>query len=468
MIVKRILLLLLPLVFFLPSCHKATKKQQLSNAESKAVIAKIKQKGKIIASTDFNSINYFLYRGEPMGYQYELLQAFANYLGVKLEIVVNNDLQKSFECLDNGVCDMIAMDLTKTMSRSKIVDFSVPIIHARQMLVQRKYSHKSKTEPIRNPINLAHKIIYVQKGSAFAERLKNLQQEIGDTIQIVEDPVSSVEELVLLVAKGKIDYTICDEHLAGVYERNYPELDIKTPVSFQQNLGWAVKKGSNELLKALNNWITNYKGSKEYMLTYSRYFDNPRSVEFAQSEFNTLEKGIISRYDRLIQKYSTHIGWDWRLLASLIYQESGFQPKATSRGGAVGLMQLVPNTAKKYSVSGKSSPDFQINAGVKYLKLLDKEFMSSVHDQNERTKFVLASYNVGINHVQDAQRLAKKYKKDPNLWTNNVDWFMIQKSNPQFCKDSVVLYGTCHGKETYNFVNEVFERYYHYKNVTDK
>ena len=129
MIVKRILLLLLPLVFFLPSCHKATKKQQLSNAESKAVIAKIKQKGKIIASTDFNSINYFLYRGEPMGYQYELLQAFANYLGVKLEIVVNNDLQKSFECLDNGVCDMIAMDLTKTMSRSKIVDFSVPIIH---------------------------------------------------------------------------------------------------------------------------------------------------------------------------------------------------------------------------------------------------------------------------------------------------------------------------------------------------
>ena len=136
MIVKRILLLLLPLVFFLPSCHKATKKQQLSNAESKAVIAKIKQKGKIIASTDFNSINYFLYRGEPMGYQYELLQAFANYLGVKLEIVVNNDLQKSFECLDNGVCDMIAMDLTKTMSRSKIVDFSVPIIHVFSFIYQ--------------------------------------------------------------------------------------------------------------------------------------------------------------------------------------------------------------------------------------------------------------------------------------------------------------------------------------------
>ena len=468
MIVKRILLFLLPLVFFLPSRHKSAKKLQLTNAESKAVIEKIKQKGKIIASTDFNSINYFLYRGEPMGYQYELLKAFAGYLGVKLEIVVNNDLQKSFECLNNGVCDMIAMDLTKTMSRAKVVDFSTPIIQARQMLVQRKYNLRSRAEFVRNPVNLGRKIIYVQKGSAFAERLKNLQQEIGDTIQIVEDPVSSVEELVLLVAKGKIDYTICDEHLAQVYEHNYPELDIETPVSFPQNLGWAVKKGSNELLKALNNWLATYKGSKEYMLTYERYFHNPRSVEFAQSEFNTLERGIISRYDRLIQKYSTRLGWDWRLLASLVYQESGFQSKAASPGGAVGLMQLVPATAKKYAISRASSPDMQISAGVKYLKFLDKEFQSSVSDQTERTKFVLASYNVGINHVQDAQRLAKKYKKDPNVWTDNVDWFMIQKSNPQFCKDSVVYYGTCHGKETYNFVNEVFERYYHYKNVTDK
>ena len=128
-------------------------------------------------------------------------------------------------------------------------------------------------------------------------------------------------------------------------------------------------------------------------------------------------------------------------------------------------MQLMPNTAKKYGVDTSSPPDKQIEAGIKYIKLLDAQLKDYIPDSIERKKFVLASYNVGIGHVFDARRLAEKYNKNPDLWNNNVDSFLLLKSKPKYYLDSVVYYGYCRGSEPFNFVNEIFERYNNYKNV---
>lgn len=459
------LFVLLPLLFI--TCTRPEKSLKLTDAESKSVIQKIKAKGKIVASTDFNSINYFIYKGQPMGYQYDLLKSFSTYLGVELEIVVNNDINKAFECLNGGVCDIVAMDLTQTYGRAKMVDFSVPLVQTRQILVQRKSTRFHKKSMLRNPIDLGGKTVVIQKGSAYAERLHNLQEEIGDSIHIVEDPNCSAEELIFLVSKGKIDYTICDEHLSSIYENNYENLDFNTPISFPQNLGWAVKKGSNHLLQALNDWLRWYKNTKQFRLTYNKYFKNSQTNSLANADVENLQKGIISRYDKLIMKHSRKIGWDWRLLASLIYHESEFQPNVRSSNGAFGLMQLMPQTARRYGVTPKSSANANIAAGVNYLKYINKEF-SEIKNPEERTKFILAAYNVGIGHVMDARRLALKNKKDPDTWAYNVDWYMLQKSNPDFYNDSVVLFGYCPGQTVYNFVNEIYERYYHYKNITEK
>ncbi|MCK9617206.1 MAG: transporter substrate-binding domain-containing protein [Lentimicrobiaceae bacterium] len=458
---------LMLLLFSLIACRSKEKKEMLTDAESRFVIQKIKAKGKIVASTDFNSINYFIYKGEPLGYQYELLKSFSDYLGVELEIIVNNDINKAFECLNNGFCDIVAMDLTQTYSRSKKYDFSVPILQARQVLVQKKPLKGAKWQCVRNPLQLGGATIIVQKGSVYADRVRNLQEEIGDSITLIEDPTSTVEELAFLVSKGKIKYTICDEHVAKVYQRNYPNLDIQTAVSFPQNMGWAVQKGSTHLRHAMNDWLTQYKTTRQYKLTYNKYFQQSKASGFAHSEYENISKGIISPYDKIIRKHSREIGWDWRLLASLIYQESAFQPDAVSSNGAFGLMQLMPQTARKYRVSQYSHPDGNIKAGVKYLVLIEKQF-EDIPDKDERIKFVLAAYNVGIGHVMDARRLALKYKKDPDMWSNNVDGYMLQKSNPKYYNDSVVLFGYCPGKITYNFVNEIYDRYYHYKNITDK
>ena len=459
----------------LTSCLNNEKRlsEVLNGKSQSTALKKIRETGKLLALTDYNSTNYFIYRGEPLGYQFELLKLFADHLGVKLEIITNNDLNQSFESLSKDEIDIIAIGLAKTNERKEIIDFTIPMAQTRQVLVQRKPNNWRKIQTmdelesylIREPLDLAGKTIYIQKNSAFKERLLNLMEEIGDSIYIIEDDNREVEELIAAVATGKIDYTISDEHVALVNERYYSDIDVKTAVSFTQNLSWAVNKGQDSLLIALNNWITGFKNSLTAGLLYNKYFKNPRTVNYANSVFNSIGGGKISSYDGIVKEISLRYEMDWRLVSSIIYQESGFKQNAKSWVGAYGLMQLMPSTAKMFGIDSLSSPKDQIEAGLKFIQWLDKQIPEEVVDVNERTKFILAAYNVGLAHVFDARRLAAKYERDPNVWTGSVDTFLLQKSNPKFYRDSVVRYGYCRGEEPYNFVIEILDRYDHYKNL---
>ena len=471
-----IIILIITTQFFF-SCNNTetqTNDEEIKNTISKpTLLDKIKKRGKLIAVTDYNSTNYFVYRGTPMGYQFELLKLLADHLEVKLVLEINNDINECFEGLNTGEYDIIALGLTVTKERNRIVDFTTPITQTRQVLVQRKPDKWRKMRTydeverhlIRNPLQLAGKTINIQKNTTFYSRLKNLSDEIGDSIFIIEDPDKEVEELITDVVNKDIDYTISDEHIALVNKKYYPDIDVKTPISFQQNIAWAVKKGDSILLTEINNWLESFNKSLTSRFIYDKYFKNPRSVYIAKSEYHSISGGKISRFDEEIKKNSKIIDWDWRLLASLIYQESQFRVNARSWVGAFGLMQLMPNTAKKYGVDSLSPPEEQIAAGVKFLKLLDRQFLNKIENTKERKRFVLASYNAGIAHVYDARRLAEKNNKDPNIWEENVDFYLLNKSKPEFYRDSVVKYGYCRGEETYNFVSEIFERYEHYKNV---
>jgi len=439
------------------------------------VLKRILEDRVLVATTDYTSTNYFIYRGEPMGYQYEMLRSFADYLHVKLELRTINDLGGSFDCLNDGDCDILAQGLTITKERSEVLLFSQPLTQTRQMLIQRKPDNWRKMRTmdqieshlVRNPLELAGKTVHIQKNTIFLTRLETLSNEIGADISVIEHPEASVEELIEMVAKGEIEYTICDEHIAMVNKKFHPDIDVKTPVSFHQNVAWAVQKGAVGLMDTINSWLEDFRKSTASVYLYNKYFKNTRTVNIAKSDYYSLKGGKISPYDEKIKEYSSLIEWDWRLLASLIYQESRFHPDAKSWAGAYGLMQLMPHNADKYGIDSLSPPSDQIKAGVQFIKLLDRQFVDKIEDKEERTKFVLASYNAGIAHVYDARRLAEKYDKNPNLWDKNVDFYLLNKSKPEFYNDSVVKYGYCRGTETYNFVYDILDRYNHYKNVIE-
>jgi membrane-bound lytic murein transglycosylase F len=432
----------------------------------------IRARRKLIAVTDINSTNYFIYKGEPMGFNYELLKSFSDHIGIDLEIVTENHLDKAFEMLNSGEADLIAIGLTVNSSRKLDIQFTEPIEETRQVLVQRKPENwRALTADdidkrlIRNQLDLAKKTVYVQEGSSHVERLVTLASEIGDSINIVEVPYDS-EKLIRNVAEGEVDYTVCDENVAEVNATYYPGIDINTPVSFPQNIAWGVrKKNSEKLLQELNQWITSYKRTESYALLYAKYFRNSRSHTIVKSDYYALNTGKVSRYDDLIRKFSARINWDWRLLASLICQESHFNPTVRSWAGAYGLMQIMPVTGKNFGIDVTSSPENNMKAGIKYINYLHSIFDTKIPDENERLNFILAAYNAGPGHVLDAMKLAQKNGMDPQKWEGNVAVWMLKKTEPKYYNDSVVKNGYFKGTESVAFVTEILDRYEHYKNI---
>ncbi len=437
-------------------------------------LSHILERGVLRATTDYNSTNYFVYRGEPMGFHLELLKLFASHLGVELEVTASNNLEDNLSCLlFEEECDVIALDLTVTRSRSRFVNFTEPHSQTRQVLVQRKpgdwfnmRSSEIEDHLVRSQLDLAGKTIHVQKNAAFISRLNHLMEEIGDTIYLVERE-EEVEQLIEMVANGEINYTVADEQLARVNQNYFASIDVRTPLSFYQNLAWAVRPGADELSEAINEWMREFKKTRQFANIYNKYYNNPRSVYIAKSPYNSLRGGNISAYDHYFKQYSEIVGWDWRLIASLAYQESRFNPSAVSWAGAFGVMQLMPGTAQMYNVGPESSVPEHIVAGVSYLNWIESVLENYIEDERERVKFVLASYNVGLGHVLDARRLAEKYGKDPNIWKNNVDYYLLNKSKPKYYLDPVVRYGYARGSEPYHYVYEILERYEHYLNALE-
>lgn len=460
--------LVIPLILmiFLQTCNQNRQTIRLRQPDKTVLGLKhIKLRGKLRVSTDYNSTNYFIYKGRAMGFQYELLNALAEELDVKLELYVENDLQSAFTNLENGDIDLIGMNLAITQDRQERFNFTLPHSQSKQVLIQRKASKNDTVPIIRNQLELGDKLIHVQQASAYVERLENLSKEIGRSIEIEKLDHIEVEELIGQVSKGEIDYTIADQNVAIVNKNYYTNIDIATEISFPQDMAWALRKGSDELTEAVNVWLQGFKKTARYNQIYRKYFLSSRIVRRHNSEYFTLKSGKISKYDELIKKNSKIIDWDWRLLSALISQESHFDPKAKSWVGAFGLMQLMPETAFRYDVDEDSSAEENVRAGVKHLKYLDRRLDKILIDKPDKLNFLLASYNVGLGHVLDARRLAKKNGQNPDLWKGSVDYYLLNKSKPEFYKDPVVKYGYCRGKEPYNYVRKILSIYDHYKNT---
>ncbi|MEK6782056.1 MAG: transporter substrate-binding domain-containing protein [Bacteroidota bacterium] len=455
----------------LPFCNPIKKESFATEPLVKLDLDQIVKRGYINALVDNNSTSYFIYRGTPMGYEYELLERLADYLKVELRIRVIAGIEEAIDLLNKGKGDVIAFPLTITKERTNFVAFSQTHFNTCQVLIQKKPDnwkanpYLAEKELIRNPADLIGKEIYVKKGSSFKDRLENLSNEIGGEIVIHEDSADSeTESLIAKVANGEIPLTVNDQTIAMVNATYYPEIDIKTVLSLPQQIAWAVRKNSPIMLESLNKWLSKIKKEGTFRVIFDKYFNSPRtSLKRVNSDFSSLGGNKLSPYDDYIKEGAKLLGWDWRLVASVVYQESNFDPNVKSWAGASGLMQLMPGTAEQYDVSNVYDPKQNIKAGVQFLKYLDNQWAKSIVAQNERMKFVLASYNVGLSHVLDARNLTKKYGKNPTLWEDHVEYFLLQKSNPKYYRDAVAVAGFCRCEGPVKYVKEVLYRFEEYK-----
>ena len=313
-----------------------------SEKEETGDLQQIKDSGELVVLTLYSSTSYFIYRGQDMGFQYELSEQFAKSLGVKLKIKVAGSVHDLIEKLLAGEGDLIAYNLpiTKEWKDSLIYCGEEVITH--QVIVQRA---GGRTKPLKDVTELIGKDVYVKPGKYY-ERLVNLDKELGGGIHIhkVSNDSITIEDLIMQVSQGKIPYTVADNDVARLNTTYYPNLNIGLSISFDQRASWAVRKDCPQLAEAANKWHEENMTSPAYTASMKRYFEISKAIP--HSPILSLREGKISHFDPLFKKYAPDINWDWRLLASLAYTESNFDTTAVSWAGARGLMQLMPATAR--------------------------------------------------------------------------------------------------------------------------
>jgi membrane-bound lytic murein transglycosylase F len=447
----------------------ANRKMQPKPRDLKEII----EDGKLVALTDFSSSSYFIYKGVPMGFEYELLSRFCDEIGVDLHMKPADDMDNIIALLLEEEGDVIAANYTVTNQRRQEVAFTKPVLQTRQVLVQRLpdewwgYNREQLDKQlIRNPVNLIGKDIHVRRHSAFYTRLLNLMDEVGGVINVKFAEGLGTEKLIEMVSKGQIDYTVADENVAVLNKTYYPNIDVRTPLSFAQNVAWACRPNSTALVDTLNNWLKSFKKTEAFAVIHMKYFKaRTQHKQRVLSEYSSLSGTKISPFDDIMREQSKRLQWDWKLLAAMIYQESKFMPNAQAWTGASGLMQLIPATAERFGAdSNIFDPRENIQAGVSFLSRLQGYWIDTLSDSSRAIPFILASYNVGLGHVLDAQRLAEKHDGDPFNW-DHVSTFLELKSQPQYYQDEVVRHGYCRGAEPVAYVRDILLLWEHYKNT---
>ncbi|MBT0812131.1 transporter substrate-binding domain-containing protein [Litoribacter ruber] len=458
-LLTRVIIFLLSTVALL-SCKKQHVEKQVDFWENTVELDldEIKKRGFIRAIVDNTSTSYYIYRGRRMGYEYEMLRNLSKDLGVNLKIFVASDIDEAFRKLNEGKVDIIAINLEKTADRTDLASFTKATNEIRTVLVQRN----GEEGTVQDLKDLEGRTVHVREGAVYKKQLQMWKDSLQLDFRIKEMPYDS-EGLVNLVVQKDIDFTVVDEDVASVNSNYYPQLDVSLEVSPASKVGWAVRSNSTKLLAGVNKWLTTFNKSSYQAILYDKYFVNKTNSYFrSNSPFSSISGNRISAYDEMIKKAAEGIGWDWRLLAALIFKESRFDTEAISYAGASGLLQLMPVTLERFGVSDPNDPFESLMGGVNYLKYLDKYWQKRVPEVNERIKFILASYNVGHGHVDDAWRLALKDGYNPSEW-DNVAIFLKQKSNPEIYRDPVVKSGYAKGHVAVNYVEDVYGLFESYK-----
>jgi len=381
-------------------------------------LEQIRQRGEIRVGTLYGPTSYYQRDDTALGFDYELAQLYADWLGVKLTIVPAYSTAELVEQLQKGKLDLAAAAIVVTPERRKLFRFGPGFYQVSPKLVYRNGSPRPK-----NLGDIKGSIV-VPAGSTGEDLMKELAKQYPN-LKWSTNRDADVEELLKQVADGKVDYTVVQDTILARTQRYYPELTEGLTLASKQTVAWAMTKLPDDSLYAS---IIDFFGQ--------RFMD-----------------GAIAKLD---EKYFGHVqNFDWRLLAAISYQESHWDPQARSYTGVRGMMMLTGPTAKAMGVNDRTHPEESIKGGARYLQ----EMMAKVPDSvpaDEKVWFALTAYNIGYGHMMDARRLTKELGKNPDAWSDVKEVLPLLQQSRWHRK---VRYGYARGGEARNYVNNVRQYY---------
>jgi len=421
--------------------------------------AAIKKDGVLRVITSNNPASYFLWRGELMGFDYDLIRHFARQHDLRVRMVVRDSASQMFEALEVGAGDVIAGAMTIT-ERRKAAGWR---FSNRYLEVHEQIIGDADDEPFESVQELAGRTVVVAPDSAFMDTLEELREQ-GIDVRIEPRDGATTEMLIQDVVDGEIDLTLADSHVAALESTYREDLRPLWTLEGSRDIAWVLRDDQDQLVEKLNAYINrNYRGLF-YNVTFNRYFKESKTIRIHE-EYRVEAGKEISPYDDLAKEYALKYGFDWRLLVSQMYQESKFNPDAVSFAGAQGLMQVMPRTARQFGFDNPHDPEQGVAAGSAYLEWLEERFPQRL-GMAQKIYFGLAAYNAGHGHVEDARRLAQRLGKNPDLWFGHVEEAMLLLSQPRYARQA--RFGYVRGSEPVKYVREIRNRYLGYVQFTEE
>jgi membrane-bound lytic murein transglycosylase F len=394
----------------------------------------------------FHAADYLVYKGTPIGFQYDMLKELARGLGRNVDIRVETDADKILPELYCGHYAIVIMDFTPHGFLQPFLERSIPHSYSYPVLVSGCKEATDGKKPISVSRDFPAHLFFTPDSPYY-----------NYTVQ--KDMDNSTEELFEKVDNGEISYLICDYNEAITLIPFYSNVQIVDKAGPQFERRWLLNKKNMQLNEDINHWLLDFKKTSRYRYFIRKYF-SPES-SFVNTLHTKKHTGDLSKYDAIIKKYAQQYAFDWHFVASIIWQETKFVSELTGKGGSHGLMQLMPAIMEYYGISETDGVEANIRAGVQHLNSIRKSF-DDIKDEDEKLYFIAAAYNAGRGHIFDAQRLCAKNNEDYKKW-ENVSKYLKLKTNKDIIADPAVKSGYFPGSHTVKYAQQVMERFFIYK-----
>ena len=402
---------------------------------------------------------YYIGPEGPQGFEYDLLKSYAEHLGVDLNITTAHTVKEALELSKNPDIHIVSASLSKTPQRQKKYHFGPSYFEVEEQVICNRGMLRDSKFP-RDVEDLEGLRIMVGEDTSYSDTMKALQAD-GFDINVTTTSEFSTEELLEKVAKHEIDCTVADSNIYSLNLRYFPDIALAFSISGREQLAWLLPQDATKLESDMYAWLNDYnqKGLmtqlKDHYYSYILFFDYYNTKMFYKRMKTRLPK-----YKEYFQDAAEKFNIPWTLLASVSYQESHWNPRAKSFTGVRGLMMLTQRTAKLLGVKNRLNPMQSVIGGTRHLKQMIKFVPKEVTGEN-RLKFALAAYNIGMGHIRDAQKLAKKLGLNENAWSD-LKIVLPLLSQKKYYRN--LKYGYARGAEPVKYVESI----YNYKDILDK
>jgi membrane-bound lytic murein transglycosylase F len=425
-----------------------------------SLLQKIKDKKRLDVVILNSPTVYYIGPQGPLGFEYDLLKAYADYIGVELNLIVVHTVEQALAKSKEHVGDLTAAGLSITEQRKEQFMFGPQYYTVQEQLVCNRKMRNDGTFP-KDIEDLVDLKIVVGEGTSYVQTLKDLQNEELKELKFETTDKYSTQQLLKMAWKREIDCSVADSNIFSINQRYYPELSRAMVLSDRKALAWILRPGDTSVKKSLYEWLNIYERSGKMAELRDRYYSFLNLFDYYDTKvFYKRLKKRLPKYIKYFKEAAKQEGIPWGLLAAQSYQESHWNPRAKSHTGVRGMMMLTLKTAKQMGVKNRMDAVQSIFGGAKYLASIEKRFPKEIKGAN-RWAFTLAAYNVGMGHIHDAQVLARKLNKNPYSWSD-IKTVLPLLSQKRYYKH--LKYGYARGSEPVKYVESIL----HYVDMINK